>query len=545
MNSSVKIVCSCLFALLLFGIQSQAFSQKTISGVVLDSTSEKTLSLVNISIKHKDVGTVTNEKGRFNIVVPADFLNDTLVFSRVGYEKIEYPINTFSQNKITVKLKEAITRLEPIQINSEKLVERKFGIKRRGLGFHFTDGILYKENSFEIGQLIKLKDARAQITSVHIYLFNSERDSATFGINFYKIENGIPSERLFNKNIIQKHPIKQGWLKLDITKNNIILKGNFVVTLELIPNKDEVDKKFLYEIKLGGSSRSYYRISNSENWKTPPHHYCMYVTALVDKSTPVEPDELETLPSTSIWSEHVKDSFDIFISLPKKYKRKKKLLYPIIYCLDANAYFDQIRRIVKESLQKKVIKTEPIIVGIGYDNAYFMDSLRVRDYTFPQAPSSDSLVISGGGENFYKFLQSELTPYINKNYQADSKNSTIIGHSFGGYFVGYSLLKGLNGTPIFKNYVAASPSLWYSNGYLVEQFDSLTINEVNLDQLSLFLTSGAEELKFGNEVYFQSFENSTLSLPIIKLQSKIYPRLDHLSAAIPSFEDAIKDLFSK
>src|SRR5690606_10505540 len=131
------------------------------------------------------------------------------------------------------------------------------------------------------------------------------------------------------------------------------------------------------------------------------------------------------IPVTSLWSEQVKDSFNIFLKLPMDYDKKRKQSFPIIYCLDGNAYFDHVCTIVKDLSKKNQLKTEPIIVGIGYDNAYLMDSLRIRDYTFPKAPPSDSLPISGGGKHFYNFVKTGILPYIEENYRIDPTNMTI------------------------------------------------------------------------------------------------------------------------
>ena len=49
-------------------------------------------------------------------------------------------------------------------IKGEKLVEKKYGIKNRGL-IHFKDGIFKKNDSFEIGQVVRLGNKTVQITS--------------------------------------------------------------------------------------------------------------------------------------------------------------------------------------------------------------------------------------------------------------------------------------------------------------------------------------------------------------------------------------------
>lgn len=203
----------------------------------------------------------------------------------------------------------------------------------------------------------------------------------------------------------------------------------------------------------------------------PPHPYCMYVIALVDKNAKVEEQDQETMPTLSIYS--------VYLSAYLKIMAEKEYSLSVIYQLDANAYFDHIGYALGELGKNQVLAKEPILVGIGNKNAYLMDSLRVRDYTFPKAPASDSLAISGGAEKFYAFLKQELIPYIDKSYRTDTGERTLMGHSFGGYFTLYALLQDMKQTAVFNSYVAASPSLDYHDYYLMKAFESLTISTKN------------------------------------------------------------------
>src|SRR5690606_10805484 len=101
---------------------------------------------------------------------------------------------------------------------------------------------------------------------------------------------------------------------------------------------------------------------------------------------------------------------------------------------DGNAYFDAVANSVDNYIQGKNISVDPIVVGIGYENAYVMDSLRNRDYTYPEALPADSFTVSGKGDKFYDFIKAKLVPHIDSIYRTDKTNRTIMGHSFGGYF---------------------------------------------------------------------------------------------------------------
>lgn len=510
---------------------------------MIDAATSEPLPYVNIGIIYRNIGTATDTDGRFDISIPAHFIDDTLTFSLVGYGRSSYLIDALSPEDETIRLVGKETLLSQVDINAERLVERKVGIKNRNLLMHFSDGMFQEDDVFEIGQLIKLKGSKALITSVNLFLFDSDRDSATFRLNFYDLENGKPSNRLVERPIVLRRAVEEGWLRLDISQENIVLEGDFVAALEFLPEENQSDRRVAYEVKLGGSSRSFYRKSSLGSWNAPPHHYCMFVTALVDESFEQESEETESVPVTRLWSDRIGDSFSIFLSLPRDYGKNKRKSYPVLYCLDANAYFDHLSSFIHDLSAKKSLSNEPILVGIGYENAYLMDSLRVRDLTFPKAPLSDSLLTSGGGDAFYEFIRSTVIPFVDGNYRTNTTQRTIMGHSFAGYFAAYALLSDLGQGSVFKNYVSASPSLWYNNGYLTKEINSHAVADSAPDRFTVFLSSGEEELKFGGEENFALFERSLLKFPSLRLKTIIYPHLDHMGAAIPAFEDAAEFLY--
>ena len=69
--------------------------QETVYGQVVDTEIGEGLPGVTILIKNNDGGTATGLNGDFSLVVPS--LNDTLIFSSVGYQTQEIPLNGRSE----------------------------------------------------------------------------------------------------------------------------------------------------------------------------------------------------------------------------------------------------------------------------------------------------------------------------------------------------------------------------------------------------------------------------------------------------------------
>lgn len=529
-----------IIAILSLGINNYCFSQTQITGKIISAKNQTPLSYVNIGIKEKNIGTLSKEDGSFVIDIPIENQDDTLTFSIAGYQESNLSVKDLITEKIAIiKLNEKTTQLDEVVISGRKMVEKKYGIKRRG-AIHFTDGMFKKDDSFEIGQVINLGNTVAKINSLNLHINSFRYDSADFRINFYRfdVDENTPKERIIEKSILQRHPIKEGWLTFDLSNYNILIKGNVLVSLEFIAETEKEVNPIVYEVKLGGSSKSFFRQTSLGQWTRPPHHYCLYVTALTDKNAPDEPDDEETPPTFTLKPDFSDEPISLFVKLPRNYSRNTNQTYPVIYLLDGNVYFDQIANSVDNFTKKKKISNTPIIVGIGYENAYIMDSLRNRDYTYPDAIPADSFKVSGEGDKFYNFIRTRIINQIDSAYRTDRTNRTIMGHSLGGYFVLYALTRQLTGSPVFNNFVAASPSLYYHNNYLTKELENSPASKNNSDNIQLYMTMGELEVSENQSNNFKDFPQ-TLTDKTAFIQTEVYRNLEHMGTAIPTFENGI------
>ena len=89
-----------IFSLLIvFSAQAQKI---TLSATVQDNQSQEPLPFASVGIKGKSIGTITNLQGQFDFHFPAEFRNDILVISMLGYKDFEAPIWSLLDSKVTV-----------------------------------------------------------------------------------------------------------------------------------------------------------------------------------------------------------------------------------------------------------------------------------------------------------------------------------------------------------------------------------------------------------------------------------------------------------
>jgi predicted alpha/beta superfamily hydrolase len=525
-----------LFVFLILYALNPICAQTMVSGTVRTAESKEALPFVNIGIRNKNIGTITGEDGKFSLTIPAGYEHEILSFSYMGYEELQLPLKQASLQQV-FELKAKAQTMESVEVKAEKLYQKKYGIHKYTPLFHLLDGSIVQDDIFEIAQLVKLGNKEVRVTNLNLHINEQRSDSGLFRINFYRYDGSRPTQRLVEKNILLKLPIRYGWLQFDLHAYNLYLKGDVVVAIEFIPTEKKT-ARIVYEVKVGGRSKSFMRKSSMGLWEVPPHHYRMYLTAFAtDNKAADEDDEKATAP-VRFYSQKVKDSFSVFVHLPKNYNGRKN--HPVVYVLDANVYFDILAGSI-EHQYKKASSDEPILVGIGYKDFLQSDSLRERDYTYPVASPKDSMRLSGGADKFLAFIQQELVPYIDRAYSTDTTNRSLMGHSLGGYFILYALANDIKyGNQLFNKYVAASPSLEYGDGYITKNMQSMI---GNTRPRLLHITAGARE-DMDNGVstgYINLFSTFAQQLIInnTKVSTEIYPYYDHMETAIPSFEKGL------
>ena len=170
------------------------------------------------------------------------------------------------------------------------------------------------------------------------------------------------------------------------------------------------------------------------------------------------------------------------IYLPADYKYSK-VKYPVLYLLDGGAHLQHASS-AADYLSVRGIIPDIIVVAI-----HNID--RSRDFSPVHV---ENVPTSGGAEKFLGFLSRELVPYMDKSYRTAGFN-ILLGHSFGGTFIGYTLLAE---PKLFDAYLAASPALRFADNFVVNKTSEKL--KPFKDTRYFYMTVGNEER------YFESLE---------------------------------------
>lgn len=528
-------LCCCV---LLSGLSQPSGAQTALTGVVLDADSRQPLPLVTLRLRRTGQGTVSRPDGSFRL--PPFAGPDTLVVSRIGYARLAV---------ITTELAPArplLLHRQPVGLPGvavrPRLVERRFGVTSARTPLRFTDGTVAAGQPVEIAQLMRLGTTEAVPTNVELLLASPTADSLSVELRFYGFDGRRPTRQLVAHPLRQRAAVRAGWLRLPLPPGLGPLPAEFVLGLTLRPDP-AARHRIPYEIKLGGPAKSFVRGPADSAWQVPPHHYRLRLTALVPPATPARPvadDNRETAATTRRYSSAVQDSFSLFVRLPAGYARHPRRRYPLVLLLDANVYFDQMA----DAAAQLPPARQPLLVGLGYRDVAQMDSLRLRDYLYPAASAADSLRLSGGGQRFLDFIRQELLPYLDQRYRTQPAERTLMGHSFGGYFVLYALLAELSdSTAVFHRYVAASPSLYYADQYLLRELAAAPAGAGRRLRLSfgaLELDAADAEGASTRAAFEQLLRELATRHPALLVEPTRYPAASHMETGIPTFTEALK-----
>ncbi|MCY8960525.1 alpha/beta hydrolase [Bacillus atrophaeus] len=208
-----------------------------------------------------------------------------------------------------------------------------------------------------------------------------------------------------------------------------------------------------------------------------------------------------TIPGTEsrlMYSRTGKREYQIFVSKPSE--DPPPAGYPVIYLLDANSVFGTMAEAIRVQSRRpeKTGVIPAVIVGIGYQTEAPFSPARHCDFTLPlpdselpSRPGGTPWPEQGGAEDFLTFIEEEVKPEIERDYQIDTSRQTIFGHSLGGLFV----LQVLFTKPdAFQTYIAGSPSIHWNKRFIHKESRQFG-DRVSREKLNVNVMLAAGELE--------------------------------------------------
>lgn len=200
----------------------------------------------------------------------------------------------------------------------------------------------------------------------------------------------------------------------------------------------------------------------------------------------------QTVDTLTIQSDVFNKPRKVKVMLPADYSMGRNIYekYIVAYLFDSQSEdFFNFYKTTVDLLIKQGNLQPLILVGIASDNRQFEFLTKAQT-----EEGKNNFRKTGGADSLALHLKNEVIPAIQNKYRTNGYNVGI-GHSLGGTFVSYALLKYPS---LFNAAIAISPNYQYDKEYMVQQFDKLA-NAQNLNHKFLYIAHGygdATEEKF-------------------------------------------------
>ncbi len=154
--------------------------------------------------------------------------------------------------------------------------------------------------------------------------------------------------------------------------------------------------------------------------------------------------------------------YQLYIGLPASYTKEPGRRYPVVFVTDGYWDFVKIDAIRGSLVYDKVVP-EFITVGLGYvgENLDYGD---LRRWELSPVPfGGGGPAASGHAGDFLRTLETEIIPFVEREYRTDPAHRVLAGASLGGLFTLYTMY---TKPELFSAYIAATPAVVVGDDWL-------------------------------------------------------------------------------
>jgi predicted alpha/beta superfamily hydrolase len=232
----------------------------------------------------------------------------------------------------------------------------------------------------------------------------------------------------------------------------------------------------------------------------------------------------QVITRDSVFSGILNEERKIRVCVPVEYGHGTRERYDVIYITDGETNFDDFSFIYRFARREKLL---PPLILVSLPNSQNGGNLRERDFV----PGVN------GADKFIAFLKEELIPYISNKYPVSGENS-LFGHSLGGLFTMYVLLKEPG---LFTNYFCSDPAFPWNNGYIIRMAEKAIGNTSGLNK-TLWINGVGETYRNVGIGRMDSLLNQ-LAPATLRWKVAIYPGETHMSVRLKGVYDGLKYTF--
>ncbi|NML69676.1 carboxypeptidase regulatory-like domain-containing protein [Chryseobacterium sp. RP-3-3] len=242
-------------------------SAQKISGTIF-SEKHQPIADARIGIENEDIGSITNEEGKYVVDLTGIDRNRILKVYVNGYEPFYVKISDFEAlQKYDISLNKKIFEIENVNITPKKYIQKNFGTRNSKRGYCGYDSEdpkkIFREYAIKIKNRRKLKVKKINL---NLSFFAIEKP-VTLIFDIQQSAGDFPGKSVVSETLkltIAKEDIRDNTISLDVNDKSIWLNGDFFVSVRV--SEDFRGKLFLGGNIFAFSKNTYYRNYFGE-WK--------------------------------------------------------------------------------------------------------------------------------------------------------------------------------------------------------------------------------------------------------------------------------------
>jgi hypothetical protein len=223
--------------------------QQIVTGKLLVQGDETPIAYANIGIINSTIGTISNGDGSFEIIIPDEHRNDSLLVAALGFDRKSFAI-TELKSPCIIYLTENVILLHNIVVKSRKIRPANSAV----LGNKFFNASSIYTDSIAAGSamalLIENKPPNLNpelrlpyyVNNARLRISHNSFEKFKVRVRFLSVDSltGLPGNDLVDASIIATSTMSRGWLNVDLTRFNIVIyKPAFFVAFEwLVEDED-------------------------------------------------------------------------------------------------------------------------------------------------------------------------------------------------------------------------------------------------------------------------------------------------------------------
>jgi predicted alpha/beta superfamily hydrolase len=243
-------------------------------------------------------------------------------------------------------------------------------------------------------------------------------------------------------------------------------------------------------------------------------------------------------------SQILKEDRTVYVQLPESYAKSSGYRrYPVLYVRDGGKFFQSFAGAVQHLSSDATPHVPEMIVVAIPETDRVRDSSSTRSLQGFTGKPDEGFASSGGGDNFLRFLEQELVPYIDKEFSTSSYR-IYCGYSFTGLSVIDAFL---DKDPLFDAFLMIDPSWWWDD-YLMEKRAAAELAGRKFDRAQLFIAASGEP--YPEKYFIKARDVESLAVILRKtnpagLEWKFqrYADESHHSMALRSLYDGLSYFF--